>query len=83
MEQIAEIHTQQQTNGQHRDAQAKAISRPHRAVLKTGLVTTKEDWMESPGGMMSLADMLKQAGYGRQLEEWILPLPTTPAPPNY
>eukprot|EP00973_Karenia_brevis_P019912 2730876-Karenia_brevis.AAC.1 len=63
MQQIAGIHTQQHAN-QQREASATAASTPHPAALKAGLATTPDDWVEGPGGMMSLADMLKQAGYG-------------------
>eukprot|EP00973_Karenia_brevis_P080679 11193169-Karenia_brevis.AAC.1 len=52
-------------------------------IPKAGLAAKKDDWMEGLGGMMSLADMLKQAGYGSELEEWIPPPPSTPAPPTY
>eukprot|EP00973_Karenia_brevis_P086393 11978781-Karenia_brevis.AAC.1 len=63
MQSIAGIRKQQQPQSA---AGAKATRAPHPAAFKTGLQTTPEDWTEGPGGLMSLVDMLKQAGYGRE-----------------
>eukprot|EP00973_Karenia_brevis_P065588 9119275-Karenia_brevis.AAC.1 len=80
MKNIAGINTQ---SGPQRATGAIATRNSHPAALKAGLQTTPDDWVEGPGGMMSLADMLKQAGYGEELEEWRPPPPSSPAPHNY
>eukprot|EP00973_Karenia_brevis_P007036 954824-Karenia_brevis.AAC.1 len=51
--------------------------------MRAGIAVPREVWEEGPGGLMSLADMLKLAGYSTQIEEWIPPPPATLAPHNY